>query len=257
MSFKRTARVYYLESKYEFLKLIRLRAYVVFTLMFPLMFYVFFGLLMGRSAQPGEMSLATYLLGTYGAFGIIGVALFGFGVGVAAERGLGWLQVKRASPMPPLAHLVARLVVCMIFGSALVALLFVLGVVFGGVRMPVSQWALLTLTLVAGTIPFCALGLAIGNLAKPNSAPGLVNILYLPMAFCSGLWVPLQFLPHFMQSVAAFLPAYHLSQIALAAIHAPTQGSVLTHWEALAGFTLLFAGIAWFGYHREQEKMYG
>src|SRR5207302_968859 len=102
------------------------------------MFYVFFGLLMGRNAPPGQMSLATYLLGTYGAFGIIGVALFGFGVGVAVERGLGWLQVKRASPMPPMAHLVARLVVCALFSIVLLALLFGLGVVFGGVRMPAA-----------------------------------------------------------------------------------------------------------------------
>jgi len=257
MSFKRTVRVYYLESKYEFLKLARLRAYDIYTLMFPLMFYVFFGLLMGRNAPPGQMPLATYLLATYGAFGIIGVALFGFGVGVAVERGLGWLQVKRASPMPPLAHLVARLVVCIMFSMVLIAVLFAMGVVLGGVRMPAAQWVLLSLTLIAGTIPFCTLGLAIGNLAKPNSAPALVNVLYLPMAFCSGLWIPLQFLPDFLRHVARFLPAYHLSQIALAVLQAPTEGSVLRHWEALAGFSLLFAGIAWLGYRREQEKMYG
>jgi ABC-2 type transport system permease protein len=257
MSFSRTARVYYLESKYEFLKLVRLRAYVIYTLMFPLMFYVFFGLLMGRQAPPGQMPLATYLLGTYGTFGVIGVALFGFGVGVAVERGLGWLQVKRASPMPPLAHLVARLVVCAIFSMVLITALFAMGVIFGGVRMPAEQWVLLTLTLLAGTIPFCTLGLAIGNVAKPNSAPALVNVLYMPMAFCSGLWIPLQFLPDVLHQVARVLPAYHLSQIALTVMHAPAEGSVLGHWEALAGFSLLFAGLAWLGYRREQEKMYG
>jgi|SRR5579884_1423750 len=255
----RTLRIYYLESKYEFLKLVRLRAYVIFTLMFPLMFYVFFGLLMGRNAPQGSMSMATYLLATYGAFGIIGVAMSGFGVGVAVERGLGWLQVKRASPMPPLAHLFARLVVCVIFSGLLIVILFAMGILFGEVRMPASQFAQLFAILIAGTIPFCTLGLAIGNLAKPNSAPAILNVLYLPMSICSGLWIPLQFLPSFMGHVVApMLPAYHLAQIALTAIHAPdVHGSVLTHWEALAGFTIVFLGIAWLGYQREQEKMYG
>ena len=258
MTIRRTLRIYYLESKYEFLKLIRLRAYVIFTLMFPLMFYVFFGLLIGRTAPAGEMPLAVYLLGTYGAFGIIGVALSGFGVGVAVERGLGWLQVKRASPMPPMAHLVARLIVCVVFSAMLIGILYAMGVVFAGVRMPATQWVLLTLTLLGGTIPFCALGLAVGNFANPNSAPALLNALYLPMAFCSGLWIPLQYLPGFVRDFAPVLPAYHLSQIALSVIHAPAvQGSVLTHWEALTGFTFVFLGIAWLGYRREQEKMYG
>lgn len=257
MSVRRIARIYYLESKYEFLKLIRLRAYVIYTLIFPLMFYVFFGLLMGRNMSGEAMPMATYLLGTYGAFGIIGVSLFGFGVGVAVERGLGWLQVKRASPMPPLAHFVARLVVCMIFSAVLITVLFTMGLVFGGVHIPAAQWVLLAATLIVGVIPFCALGLAIGNLARPNSAPALVNVLYLPMAFCSGLWIPLQFLPSFMQNFAPLLPPYHLAQIALAVIHAPAQGSPMAHWEALAAFSIIFAGIAWIGYHREQEKMYG
>ena len=41
--------------------------------------------------------VATYLLATYATFGVIGAALFGFGVGVAVERGQGWMLLKRAS----------------------------------------------------------------------------------------------------------------------------------------------------------------
>jgi len=256
MTLARTVRIYTLETKYEFLKLVRMRTYVLFTLLFPLMFYIFFGLAMGRG-QGGATTMATYLLGTYGTFAVVGVSLFGFGVGIAVERGLGWLQLKRASPMPPLAGIFARLAVCVMFSAIVIAALFTLGIMFGGVRMPVRQWLALSSTLLAGVLPFCTLGLAIGNYAKPNSAAGLVNIIYLPMAFCSGLWIPIQYLPDFLKHVAVFLPAYHLSQVALTAIHAPSDGSVAVHWEALAGFTIVFAGLAWLGYRREQEKMYG
>ena len=256
MTLARTVRIYALETKYEFLKLVRMRTYVLFTLLFPLMFYIFFGLAMGRG-QGGATTMATYLLGTYGTFAVVGVSLFGFGVGIAVERGLGWLQLKRASPMPPLAGIFARLAVCVMFSAIVIAALFTLGIMFGGVRMPARQWLALASTLLAGVLPFCTLGLAIGNFAKPNSAPGLVNIIYLPMAFCSGLWIPIQFLPDFLKHVAVFLPAYHLSQVALIAIHVQSDGSVAAHWEALAGFTIVFAGLAWLGYRREQEKMYG
>ena len=49
--------------------------------------------------------------------------------------------------------------------------------------------------LVCGSIPFCALGLAIGYFAKPNSAPAMVNLIYLPLSFLVGLWIPVQMLP--------------------------------------------------------------
>jgi ABC-2 type transport system permease protein len=251
------ANVYLLEAKMEFLKSLRMKAYSLSTVLFPIMFYCFFALAMGKEQSLGSTSVARYTLATYGAFSVMGATLFAFGVGVAVERGLGWLQVKRASPMPPAAYFVAKGVVSMAFGAIVVTLLFGLGAAFGEVRMPLWQWLAMGGALVAGAIPFCALGLAIGNFAGPSSAPATVNMIYLPMAFCSGLWIPFQFLPKGIQAIAPLLPSFHLSQIALRILGAPTQGAAATHVEALAGFTLLFAGIAWLGHAREREKMYG
>jgi ABC-2 type transport system permease protein len=123
--------------------------------------------------------------------------------------------------------------------------------------MPLSQWLAMGATLIAGSIPFCALGLAIGNLAGPNSAPAAVNMLYLPMSFCGGLWIPFDFLPHAIKSLAPFLPSFHFSQIALSILGAPTQGTVAGHVAALIGFTILFGSVAWFAHLRDREKMFG
>jgi ABC-2 type transport system permease protein len=245
-------RVYWMEAKTEFLKLLRMRTYSMSTVMFPLMFYCFFGLAMGRNQQPGmPMSVARYLLATYGAFAVVGATLYAFGVGVAVERGLGWMQLKRASPMPPAAYFVAKAAVGTAFGAIVVTLLFTLGGLFGGVHMPITQWLSLGGVLVAGAIPFCALGLAIGSFAGPQSAPATVNIIYLPLSFLAGLWIPIDFLPHGLQQFAPFLPTYHFAQIALAMLHGPVAGSIGGHVGALAGFTLIFAGIAWIGTVRD------
>jgi len=249
-------RVYWMEAKTELLKMARLKQYSVSTVAFPLMFYCFFGLAMEPYAQ-GSISLSRYLLATYGAFGVMGATLYAFGAGVAVERGLGWLEVKRASPMPPAAYLVAKGVVSLTFGALVVTLLFALGAIFGGVRMPAGQWLLMWGALVAGAIPFGAIGLAIGSFAGASSAPGIVNMIYLPMGFLGGLWLPIEVLPKVLQHLAPWLPSYHFGQIALAILHAPTQGSVWMHVEALAGFGLLFAGVAWIGQARDREKVYG
>ena len=94
--------IYFKEAKYEFLKSLRYPMYSVSTMLFPIMFYVLFGLVMGKQ-MIGGVRTTVYLLAAYGTFGVMGASLFGFGAGVAMERGYGWLQVKRASPMPPIS----------------------------------------------------------------------------------------------------------------------------------------------------------
>ncbi|MBZ5719961.1 MAG: ABC transporter permease [Acidobacteriia bacterium] len=248
--------VYWKEAKYEFLKNLRLRMYSVATIFFPLMFYVLFGLVLGRRSM-GGFNPASYLIPTYGTFGVIGASLFGTAAGLAAERGLGWLQVKRASPMPTFAYFTAKIAMSMAFSAVVVLLLMLLGVTLGGVHLPLWQAAKLLGVLVAGSLPFCAMGLAIGYFAGPNSAPATINMIYLPLSFCSGLWVPIMFLPKLLQQIAEFLPAYHLSQLALGVVGAGRQESNWTHWQYLIGFTLICLGVARFGLQRDEGKLYG
>ncbi len=206
-----------LEAKYEILKYMRLRAFSVSTLFFPVMFYVLFGIVLPK-AGPSRTETATYMLATMACYGVMGVAMFSFGVGIAMERGQGWLQVKRASPMPLPAYFLAKIVNAMVFGTAISLLLLAVGVAFGGVRMAPLMALKLISVLVVGSVPFSAMGLALGYFAKPNSAPAMVNLVYLPMSFCSGLWIPIFMLPKVLQNVAQVLPPYHVAQLALNAI---------------------------------------
>ena len=232
-------RIYALEAKYEFLKLLRMPAYAIPTIAFPLLFYVFFGLAFGTGQMAGPVRMSTYLLATYGAFGVIGASLFGFGVGVAIERGQGWMLLKRATPMPPLAYFTAKMIMALTFSSIIVLGLFALGAAFGGVAMPTLTWITLAAVLVSGALPFCAFGLALGYFCGPNSAPAVVNLLYLPMAFLSGLWIPVQALPGILQKLAPTLPPYHFSQLALAQVGAQSGPPIWVSILYLVGFTIL------------------
>jgi ABC-2 type transport system permease protein len=254
---RHTVTIYLKEAKYEFLKNLRLRMYTASVLSFPVMFYVLFGLVLNSNEAIGGMRVPTYLIATYGTFGVMGASLFGTAAGLASDRGLGWLQVKRASPMPPFAYFTAKVVTSMLFSTIVVAALFSLGIALGGVRMPVATFAKLLGTLVAGSLPFSAMGLAVGYFAGPNSAPPTINLIYLPMSFCSGLWVPFMFLPKIVRQIALVLPPYHLSQLALGVVGGGTHESVTTHWEVLLAFTMICLGIARIGFQRDQEKMYG
>src|SRR5208282_2758519 len=252
-----TLTIYLKEAKYEFLKNLRLRVYTASVISFPLMFYVLFGLVLNSKQAIAGVGVPTYLIATYGTFGVMGASLFGTASGLAADRGLGWLQVKRASPMPPFAYFAAKMILSVIFSATVVLLLLVVGISFGGVRMPVAETAKLIGTLVAGSVPFSAMGLAIGYFVGPNSAPAAINLIYLPMSVCSGLWVPYMFLPKFVQKIALALPPYHLSQLALGTVGEGFHQATVTHWEVLLAFTLICLGVARIGFQRDQGKLYG
>jgi ABC-2 type transport system permease protein len=254
---RHTASIYLKEAKYEFLKNLRLRMYTASVLSFPIMFYVLFGLVLNSKQAIAGTAVPTYLIATYGTFGVMGASLFGTAAGLASDRGLGWLQLKRASPMPPFAYFAAKVITSMIFSAVIVVALFVLGLALGGVRMPLADFARLLGTLVAGSLPFSAMGLAVGYFSGPNSAPATINLIYLPMSFCSGLWVPFLFLPKVVREIALVLPPYHLSQLALGIVGAGLHESTATHWEVLLAFTMICLGVARIGFQRDQEKMYG
>src|SRR5215470_10363859 len=243
-------RICFKEAKYEFLKCLRIPMYSVSTMLFPIMFYVLFGLLMGRQ-RIGAVSSTVYLIAAYGTFGVMGASLFGTAATLASDRGLGWLQAKKASPMPIYAYFLAKLVMSVIFSTVDVLALLALGIAFGGMHLAPLVATKLVLTLIAGALPFCAMGLAIGYFAGPTSAPAVINIFYLPMSFLSGLWIPFMFLPKFIQQIGVFLPSYHLSQLALNLVDAGRRGAATGHWQSLAGFALICLGIAWAGHQRD------
>jgi ABC-2 type transport system permease protein len=252
-----TANIYWNEAKYEFLKNLRLRVYTLSVLSFPVMFYVLFGLVLNGKEVIAGMGVPTYLMATYGTFGVMGASLFGTAAGLASDRGLGWLQVKRASPMPPFAYFVAKIVQSMIFSAIVICMLLILGISFGGVRLPLADMLRLIGVLVVGSLPFSAMGLAIGYFAGPNSAPPVINLIYLPLSFCSGLWVPYMFLPKVVRQIALALPPYHLSQLALGVVGAGRHESAASHWEVLLAFTLICLGVARIGFQRDKGKLYG
>jgi ABC-2 type transport system permease protein len=231
-------RVYALEAKHEFLRLLRAPSFAVPTLLFPAMFYFLFAVLF--TSGRGDFHANIYLLATYGVFGVMAPGLFGFGVSVALDRERGWLTLKRAQPMPPGAYLASKLAMAMLFSIVIFTLLAALGTTLGGVRLPLESWLTLLVVDVLGVLPFCAIGLFVGTLVNGQAAPAVINLVYLPMSFLSGLWMPLAVLPAAVRGIAPLWPAYHLGQLALGAVGQPNDGAPFAHVAALAGVTLAF-----------------
>ncbi|MGH8179593.1 MAG: ABC transporter permease [Steroidobacteraceae bacterium] len=241
-------RVLLKETRYELTRLLRTRAYSLSVLGFPVMFYLLFG-----TASRGH-DMARYLIAGYACMGVVSACLFGIGLTLAMERAQGWLDLKRASPMPRLAYVGAKVVSCAAFGLLIAIVLVLLGTALGGVSVTIGQAAALAAVVIAGSIPFAAMGFFVACLVPPNAGPGIINLIYLPLSFASGFWMPVSYLPHWLQAVAPALPTYHFAQIALAIFgFAPATGMAL-HWAVLGGFSVLMLGAAWITFVRSEAK---
>jgi ABC-2 type transport system permease protein len=229
------------------LELARYPAFLIPTLIFPAVFFLFF-------VSPGPKLDATVRMATFAGFAVIGVAFFQFGVGIAGERGSPWERYLRTLPVGPLVRLGARLLSAAVFASAAAGLLVATAVVATGASLTPARWLQLAIVLLAGTIPFAFLGIALGYWAPARGALPVANLLYLGLSYAGGLWSKPGALPHFVRTLSPYLPTRALSNaLVAAAIGAPVGW---TSWAVLSGFACVFATVAVVGYRRDEERRF-
>ena len=148
-------------------------------------------------------------------------------------------------PMPPAAYLLGKMVMAMLMAALIAGLLQTLAIAFANVQLHPVQMLQLAGVCIFGALPFCALGLLLGTLVKGHGAPAVVNLLYLPMAFMSGLWFPLSMLPPLVRNLAPLWPSFHLNALAQTALGFDV-GSAWPHAVWLVVFSVaVFAIAAW------------
>jgi ABC-2 type transport system permease protein len=114
-----------------------------------------------------------------------------------------------------------------------IALLMAIATTFGHFELTGAQAARTALVGVLGVVPFCALGLLIGSMVSGTGAPAVVNLIFFPMIYLSGLF-PFP-LPKALQTAAMIWPAFHLNQLSIAALGLPTQLNPWICAEVLIG----------------------
>ena len=236
---RRVFAAYLEEARSEVLRYLRNPGFLLPIILFPNVFFVMFGLVLNH----GNDEAARYMLASYSSFGVIAPGLFGFGVSLALERDSGLLTLKRALPMPPGAYLLGKMLMAVCVAFVVGALLLMLALGLAHASLSASQVIALLLVDALGVLPFCALGLLVGTLLKGQGAPGLLNMIYLPMAFLSGLWFPLSMMPKLLQQLAPIWPSYHLNALAQRAVGFD-NGAAWPHALVLLGFTIAFLLLA-------------
>lgn len=244
MHLPRLLRAYLMEARFEFVRMTRAPIFVVPMLLLPPLLYLLFGVLMGAApGAPTAPQLGNILFVGFSVFAVLGPALFGVGCPLAGERDQGLLRLKRAMPVPTGAYLLAKVLMAMAFAAIAAGSIAVIALIGGRITLSVAQVAAIVAVLIAGTAPFCALGLFIGTRVSGSAAPGVTNLAYFPMIYLAGLFFPL---PKVLQPWAVIWPTFHLSRIAQAVGHVPIVAphSALISVVVLIALSIVFGGTA-------------
>jgi ABC-2 type transport system permease protein len=241
----------------ELLKVFRVPAFLVSIMLLPIMFFSFFGLTNKGHTLANGMNAAIYMLVGYAVFSVMMAGLLNFGINIALERGQGWYKLLRATALSSPMLFAAKIISGLLVGLASLVLLCGFAMLVGQISLPPTTWLAVIGYALISMLPFIALGLWLGYFAGPNSAPGIANLIFLPMSFCSGLFMPLESLPKFVQAIAPYLPAYHGAQLALTTLGGGDGSSIMVHLLWLLGYTLLFLALAVWAFKRDEGRTFG
>jgi ABC-2 type transport system permease protein len=206
-------RMLVLQTRAQLLSRLRTPAFSVLSLGMPVMFFALFNAIFGSQRQAGGVIAGEYILVSYATYAVANVMVYNFGIGVANERGRKLDLLQRAMPLPPAVAALAQVAAALLFALIALLILFAYAFVVAGLHLGVTTWLDLLWRVVIGSFPMIGLGMAIGYGTAANAAPAVVNVVYLPMAFLSGIFIPFSVLPKVIQNIGQVLPTYHYAQL--------------------------------------------
>ncbi len=216
------------QVRYEQRAFWRNRRRSIFSLAFPLMFLLIFGLLNRHShlKSLGGVSYITFFVPGIVAYTVMVVGFTNMAMSIALLRSEGILKRLKATPMPASAYLIGVTLSTVLTIFLATALLLLVGVVVFGVSIRASTLPGLIVTLIAGTAAFATLGIAVSRLIpKPDSGSPILMFITLPLAFFSNVFFPLGGSVKWLETIAKALPLQPLADGLQSAFYPHTTGA--------------------------------
>lgn len=213
--------------------------------------YVFGGAIAGDTGDylqyvfPGILGLTTLL------------ATMGVGVALSTDLNAGVFDRFRSLPIVRIAPLAGAVGADVIRQVVSIAALIAFGLILG-VRLPTDLWSILAGCAVAITFALALswawvlLALAIN---EPQAVQGIGALLIFPLAFMSNIFVPVDTMPSWMQTIAAWNPVGQLVDTVRGLwMGGPVAEPLLATAAWMLGFLVVFAPLSLMAYHRRARQ---
>jgi ABC-2 type transport system permease protein len=243
------------QTRYSLLSTSRNPRAVIFTIAFPVILLVLFNeIFIGGGNDTTKVSGHTVDASSYFTAGLIAyaVSLLCFTqplVMLTAQRERGQLKRLRGTPVPSWTFITSQVLRSVVLASIVGGLMLILGVVFWDLSLSAAAVGRFIVFLLLGTGSLCALGVAMTAFTTTeDTASSIGPFTVVMLSFISGVWIPIDTLPSWLQEVGRIFPLYHVAQgmqlsVAGFGINADDVAALLV-W-AVVGIVLGSRGFKW------------
>jgi ABC-2 type transport system permease protein len=227
--------VVFTRIRYALLQELRSPARLLPTLGLPVMILSFFYL---PYVQDSEID-ATLQTGGIVVLALTISYIYSLSVKIAHERDTPWRTFATAMPVRAGQVLVAEYTATLIVGLIGAGIAVTVSIVATPASIPAELWARTALSVLVGTLPVALLAIAIGYMFAPRGAIAATNLVFWPLAFISGLFLPPQELPTWAAAAADYSPVRQWYELVRTAVtDRPTP------WDDVAGIATWTAALA-------------
>ena len=195
------------------IELLRQPMYIISTVLFPSMFFWFFGI--PNAKEPGSIAI---LSSSFACFGVLSVVLFQFGVGISQDKESSWYFYLRSLPSRKGVVLGSRVLAGILFSMLAIVGVYATALIFSDLKISDLEWGRIFLLLFVGAIPFALIGICLGLSVNSQAILPVANLVYLPLSFAGGLWMPPNILPTAIQKISEYLPTRMYGEIIWASV---------------------------------------
>jgi len=162
-----------------------------------------------RKLLIGTTNTFQFLAPGFMALVLINGALAGLAVTVTREKEQGTMDGILIAPISRTSIVIGKVIAQTVRGTMQALMILVISMVFFGVRIYGSP-PLMLLVMFLGVASFSGVGIIATSMAQEQeTAMMLMMMLNIPMTFLSGIVVPMEQMPDWLQTIGKILPLYY------------------------------------------------
>jgi ABC-2 type transport system permease protein len=210
-------RLVFTQTRYQLTSLARNRRALIFIVVFPVLLLVMFNSIFVSGGDTVDLDGTrvpghAYVTGAMLAYAILLSGFTQLGIALVHQRETGQLKRLRGTPVPAWTFIVATALRAVVVVGLMAVVLILIGVVAYGVSVSGETLPEIVLYVVIGTATMCSLAVASTAIAADvDSASSALPLTAVVLSLISGIFVPVDQLPGWLEEIGKIFPVYHLA----------------------------------------------
>lgn len=243
MSFAAVAR----QLNFDLLIFRRNPAASFFTVVLPLIFLFLFTSIFGNGTLDNGAKVSTLYVPGILTLAIVSATAVNVAITMTTRRERGVLKRVRGTPVSPAVFILSQSLAGTVIAFVMTVIISIIGRIVYGVSLHLATLPSLIISVTIGAMAFAAIGLAMTTIiSSEDAAPAVTNAVFLPLYFVSGVFVPNEGVPEWVQTVGNLFPVSHLNQALQESYNPFADGAAWpwNHWLVIIGWGAVAGAIA-------------